>query len=162
MGGRDVQEQQPTRAQEPADVAPAPGESRFRSLWNIGCKATDVRAESEDLQRLGARLRLHETLPGAAGPVEYAILEFGGTRVLFTPDPVFSGAVNHELHPGLTHAVFEVNDHDAACAAALAAGARQLTAARVFEAGFGKRRAAFFQSPGGLVFEALKIIEARI
>lgn len=156
---------QPTRAQQPADMTPAdlaPAESPFRSLWNIGCKATDVRAESEFLQRLGARLRLHETLPGAAGPVEYAILEFGGTRVLFTPDPVFSGAVDHELHPGLTHAVFEVDDHDAACAAALRAGARQLTETRVFEAGFGKRRVAFFQSPGGLVFEALKIIEGRI
>jgi catechol 2,3-dioxygenase-like lactoylglutathione lyase family enzyme len=70
--------------------------------------------------------------------------------------------VGHELHPGLTHAVFEVDDHEAACAAALRAGARQLTEARVFEAGFGKRRVAFFQSPGGLVFEALKIIEARI
>jgi catechol 2,3-dioxygenase-like lactoylglutathione lyase family enzyme len=159
MGGRDVQDQQPTRAQEPADMAPAdlkPAESRFRSLWNIGCKATEF------LQRLGARLRLHETLPAVSGPIEYAILEFGGTRVLFTPDPVFSGAVDHELPPGLTHAVFEVDDHDAACAAALRAGARQLTQARVFEAGFGKRQVAFFQSPGGLVFEALKIIEARI
>jgi hypothetical protein len=138
------------------------GRERFGPLWNIGCKAPDVKAEADFLQRLGGTLRLHETLPGAAGPVEYAILEFGGTRVLFTPDPVFSGALDHELHPGLTHAVFEVEDHAAACAAALRAGARQLTEARVFEAGFGKRRVAFFQSPGGLVFEALKIIEARI
>jgi len=136
--------------------------ARFGPLWNIGCKAQDVKAEAEFIQRLGGTLRLHETLPAVSGPIEYAILEFGGTRLLFTPDPVFSGAIDHELHPGLTHAVFEVDDHDAACATALEAGARQLTEARVFEAGFGKRRVAFFQSPGGLVFEALKIIEARI
>lgn len=131
-------------------------------LWNIGCKMTDIVAEANFLQRLGANLRLHETLPGPAGPVEYAILELGGTRVLLTPTPVFEEALGYNLRPGLTHAVFEVDDHDATCAAALRAGARQLTEARVFEAGFGKRRVAFFQSPGGLVFEALKILEARI
>jgi len=150
---------QPGRT-HPSETLPIGG--HFRSLWNIGCKTTDVRGEAEFLRRLGARLRLHETLPAVSGPIEYAILEFSGTRVLLTPDPVFSGALDHELHPGLTTAVFEVDDHDAACSAALAAGARQLTEARVFEAGFGKRRVAFFQSPGGLVFEALKIIEARI
>lgn len=131
-------------------------------LWNIGCKATDVGSEAEFLQRLGARLRLHETLPGVAGPVEYGLLELGGTRILLTPTPVFEAALGYELRPGLTHAVFEVEDHDTACAAAVSAGARQLTDARVFEAAFGKRRVAFFQSPGGLVFEALEIIEARI
>jgi catechol 2,3-dioxygenase-like lactoylglutathione lyase family enzyme len=146
--------------------APSQGETqsqaRFGPLWNIGCKMGEVALEADFWQRLGARLRLHETLPGVAGPVEYSLLEFGGTRILLTPTPVFEAALGYELRSGLTHAVFEVDDHDAACGAALSAGARQLTEARVFEAGFGKRRVAFFQSPGGLVFEALKIIEARV
>jgi catechol 2,3-dioxygenase-like lactoylglutathione lyase family enzyme len=131
-------------------------------LWNIGCKTADVRAEVAFLERLGAHLRLHETLPGPSGPIEYAILELGGTRILLTPTPVFEGALAHELRPGLTHAVFEVDDHDAACEQIARAGARPLTVPRDIEAGFGRRRVAFFESPGGLVFEALKINEARI
>jgi catechol 2,3-dioxygenase-like lactoylglutathione lyase family enzyme len=131
-------------------------------LWNIGCKVPDVPAEIDFLHRLGGQLRLHETLPGIAGPIEYALLELSGTRILLTPAPVFEAALGGDLRPGLTHAVFEVDDHEAACKAALAAGARQLTEARMIEAGFGTRNTAFFQSPGGLVFEALKIIEARI
>lgn len=137
-------------------------QANFGPLWNIGCKVDNVAAEGEFLQRLGARLRLHEKLPAPTGEIEYQMLDFAGTRVFLTRNPVFEDSLGYELRPGLTHAVFEVDDHDAACAAALAAGARQLTEARVFEAGFGKRRVAFFQSPGGLVFEALKILESRI
>jgi catechol 2,3-dioxygenase-like lactoylglutathione lyase family enzyme len=136
--------------------------TQFGPLWNIGCKVTDIAAESVFLQRLGARVRLHEELSGPAGTQEYEMLEFGGTRIFLSRKPVFEDALGYELRPGLTHAVFEVDDHDAACAAALSAGARQLTEARIFEAGFGIRKVAFFQSPGGLVFEVLKIIEARI
>jgi len=131
-------------------------------LWNIGCKTPDVGAEIQFLERLGGRLRLHETLPGLAGPIEYAILELGGTRILLTPSPVFESGLGYDLRPGLSHAVFEVEDHDAAIRDISAAGARPLTEPRSIEAGFGRRRVAFFQSPGGLVFEALKIDEARI
>lgn len=132
-------------------------------LWNIGCKTPDVAAEIRFLQQLGANLRLHETLPGPHGEaIPYAILELGGTRILLTPAPVFEAQLGHELAPGLTHAVFEVADHEAAIQAITAAGARPLTAPRSIEAGFGRRRVAFFQSPGGLVFEALKIEDARI
>jgi hypothetical protein len=132
------------------------------ALWNIGCKVEDIRAESAFLQRLGARPRLHETLPGPQGPIEYAILDLGGTRILLTPTPVFEDALGHELRPGLTHAVFRVEDHDAACESIAQAGARPLTVPRDIEAGFGRRRVAFFESPGGLVFEALKVVEGRV
>jgi catechol 2,3-dioxygenase-like lactoylglutathione lyase family enzyme len=132
------------------------------SLWNIGCKVPDVGAEVRFFQNLGARLRLHETLPGVLTPVEYALLEVGGTRILLTPSPVFEGAIGHELSPGLTHAVFEVGNHREACEAVLLAGGRLLMEPREIEAGFGRRLIAFFESPGGLVFEVLKIIEARV
>ena len=131
-------------------------------LWNIGCKIEDLAAEIRFFERLGARLRLDETLPGLTGPIEYAILELGGTRILLTPTPVFESALGYDLRPGLTHAVFEVEDHEDAIRRITEAGARPLTEPRSIEAGFGRRRVAFFQSPGGLVFEALKIDEARI
>ena len=80
----------------------------------------------------------------------------------FPRSPVFESGLGYDLRPGLTHAVFEVEDHDAAIREISTAGARPLTEPRSIEAGFGRRRVAFFQSPGGLVFEALKIDEARI
>jgi catechol 2,3-dioxygenase-like lactoylglutathione lyase family enzyme len=131
-------------------------------LWNIGCKTPDVATEVRFLEQLGAHLRLHESLPGEDGPIEYAILELGGTRIFLTPSPGFEAGIGHPLRPGLTHAVFEVTDHDAAVRAISAAGGRQLTEPRSIEAGFGRRQIVFFESPGGLVFEALKIDRALI
>jgi catechol 2,3-dioxygenase-like lactoylglutathione lyase family enzyme len=126
-------------------------------LWNIGCKTSDLDGEIRFLEKLGAQLLLNETLPGVNGPIAYAILLLGGTRILLTPTPVFEDALPYSLPSGLSHAVFEVSDHGAAVRAIAAAGGRPLTEPRTIEAGFGKRRVAFFQSPGGLVFEALKI-----
>ena len=131
-------------------------------LWNIGIKVADVGTEIEFLERLGGRLRLHETLPGLDGPIEYAIVDLGSTRLLLTPTPVFEPSLDHPVVPGLSHAVFEVADHATACAAIEAAGGRPLTPPRIIEAGFGRREVAFFESPGGLVFEALHILEDRL
>lgn len=128
-------------------------------LWNIGCKTTDVAGEATFLQRLGARAVLHEALSGPAGPVEYALLELGGTRIVLTPTPAFESSLDYDLRPGLTHAVFEVNDPDAIVAEATAAGGRRITEARTIEGGFGRRRIVFLQSPGGLVFEAFRTLE---
>jgi catechol 2,3-dioxygenase-like lactoylglutathione lyase family enzyme len=131
-------------------------------LWNIGAKVADVAAEAEFLGRLGGRLRMHETLPGLEGPIEYAFVDIGSTRLLLTPTPVYEQALGRPVSPGLAHAVFEVTDHTSACRAIEAAGARQLTAPRRLEAGFGTRDVAFFESPGGILFEALHIISDRL
>lgn len=131
-------------------------------LWNIGAKISDVDAEAKFLQKLGGRLRMHETLPGLDGPIEYAFVDIGSTRVLLTPTPVYEPALGRPVSNGFAHAVFSVTDHPAACETIEAAGARQLTAPRVLEASFGRREVAFFESPGGLIFEALHIIEDRM
>ena len=105
---------------------------------------------------------MHETLPGLDGPIEYAFVDIGSTRLLLTPTPVYEQALGRPVSPGLAHAVFEVTDHTSACRAIEAAGARQLTAPRRLEAGFGTRDVAFFESPGGILFEALHIISDRL
>ena len=63
------------------------------------------------------------------------------------------------LPAGLCHVVFEVDDLEAARARALAAGATEVTPATRVEAGFGVRDVAFLRSPGGILFELIKIIE---
>jgi catechol 2,3-dioxygenase-like lactoylglutathione lyase family enzyme len=131
-------------------------------LWNIGLTVRDIERELEFLEGLGAKLLLREKFSGPDGESEYALLEFGGTRLFLTPKPVFEDRLPEPLSPGLTHAVFEVGDVDAESAKAIAEGAVLLLGPAEITAGFGSRRIAFLRSPGGFVFELLQIREAKI
>ena len=127
------------------------------TLWNFGIKVDDVRAEAEFYTALGGRLLLHEFLPVAGGEAEYALVEFGGTRLFLTAKPIFEDRLASPPPPGLTHAVFEVADVDGEVERLVALGAEVLIAPLDISAGFGSRRIAFLRSPGGMVFEVMRI-----
>jgi catechol 2,3-dioxygenase-like lactoylglutathione lyase family enzyme len=131
-------------------------------LWNVGVRVADVAAEAAYFSGIGGRLRVHEKLTTADGSFEYAIVEFGGTRMFLTPKTLFEDKLGFPLRDGLTHAVFEVEDMDAAMAELAAAGTEVLVAPVEVSAGFGSRRLAFLRSPGGLVFEVMQIRESLI
>ena len=57
-------------------------------LWNIGIRVADVEKEVAYFKALGAVLRIEEAVT-EAGHFEYALLEFGGTRLFLTPETVF-------------------------------------------------------------------------
>lgn len=128
-----------------------------RSLWNIGLKIEDLDREITFLSALGAKLVLRDTFHGPSGLSSFALLEFGGTRLFLTPQPVFEEKLASPLQPGLTHAVFETEDFEAEFRKALAAGAEVLIEPTEIVASFGARRIAFFKSPGGLIFELMQI-----
>lgn len=132
------------------------------SLWNIGLKIEDLDQEITFLQELGAKLLLREKLSGPDGVAEYALLEFGGTRLFLTPQTIFEDKLNHPLAPGLTHAVFEVDDLAKEYERITALGTQVLIEPVEISAGFGSRRIAFFRSPGGLIFEVMQILEAKV
>lgn len=131
-------------------------------LWNIGLTARDVERELEFLIGVGAKLLLREKFSGPDGESEYALLEFGGTRLFVTPKPVFEDRLDQPLAPGLTHAVFEVADVDAECAKVVGQGAVLLLGPAEITAAFGSRRIAFLRSPGGFIFELLQIRELKV
>jgi catechol 2,3-dioxygenase-like lactoylglutathione lyase family enzyme len=131
-------------------------------LWNIGIKIADLDSEIAYLTAIGASLLLREIFEGPDGPSEYALLEFGGTRLFLTPRTVFEAKLGQELAPGLTHAVFETRDFARDYARIAGQGSEVLIPPTDIEAGFGRRRIAFFRSPGGLVFELMQIDEARV
>jgi catechol 2,3-dioxygenase-like lactoylglutathione lyase family enzyme len=131
-------------------------------LWNIGLTARDVEREIGFLTGLGAKLLLREKFSGPDGESEYALLEFGGTRLFVTPKPVFEDRLEQPLAPGLSHAVFEVDDVDAELEKVLAQGAALLLGPAEITAGFGSRRIAFLRSPGGFIFELLQIRESKV
>ena len=119
-------------------------------LWNIGLTARDIDRELSFLEGLGAKLLLREKFQGPDGQSEYALLEFAGTRLFLTPKPVFEDRLGENLLPGLTHAVFEVDDVDTEMQRVIAEGAEILLPPAEIEAGFGSRRIAFSVRPAVL------------
>ena len=131
-------------------------------LWNIGIKVRDVQAEAAYFEALGGRLRVHERLDTPDGEFEYALVEFGGTRLFLTPKTVFEDRLDTPLQEGLTHAVFEVPDVDKALADFRETGIKILIGPIEIDAGIGSRRLAFCCSPGGVIFEVMQIFESRV
>ncbi len=113
-------------------------------------KVGDLDGEIGLLEELGAKLLLRGTRSRPDGEYAYALLEFGGTRLFLTPKPVFEDKLNHWLMPGLTHAVFEVDDLDGACQQITRLGTEALIEPVEISTDFGSRRIAFFRSPNAL------------
>jgi catechol 2,3-dioxygenase-like lactoylglutathione lyase family enzyme len=132
------------------------------SLWNIGLKVDDLDREIAFLERVGATSLLRERLAFGGGELDYAVLTLGGVRLLLFPTVVFEDQIAGGVRPGLTHAVFEVDDLEAEYERIRALGAEVLIEPTFVSAGFGSRRLAFFRSPGGFVFEIMQVIERRL
>jgi catechol 2,3-dioxygenase-like lactoylglutathione lyase family enzyme len=131
-------------------------------LWNIGIRVADIEKEVSYFKALGAVLRVQETLATKDGQFEYALLDFGGTRLFLTPKTVFEHALPEPPSDGLTHAVFEVEDVDATLRELVAQGTEILVSPMEIEARLGSRRLAFCRSPGGVVFEVMQIRVDRV
>lgn len=134
----------------------------IQALWNIGLKVIDLDVEVAFLQRVGATLVLRERRRLGARTVDYAVMSLGGTRMLLFEHVVFEDRVAGGVRPGLTHAVYEVDDLRAEYARIEGLGAEVLIEPTFVEAGFGSRWIAFFRSPGGFVFEVMQQVEARL
>ncbi|MBI3760884.1 MAG: VOC family protein, partial [Chloroflexi bacterium] len=78
------------------------------------------------------------------------------------PTVIFEDKIEGGVAPGLTHAVFEVDDLDAEFERIKALGGEVLIEPLFASGGFGSRRLAFFRSPGGLVFEVIQILEDKL
>jgi catechol 2,3-dioxygenase-like lactoylglutathione lyase family enzyme len=135
----------------------------IKALWNLGVKTTNLEADLDFLQKVGATIVLRDKLPVDAGEaLDYAIVRLGGVRLLLFPKVIFEDQVPGGVAPGLTHAVFEVDDLAAEYARLQALGGQVLLEPRLAQAGFGSRQIAFFRSPGGLVIEMIQIIENKV
>ena len=133
----------------------------IKELWNVGLKVTDLDREVAFLREVGATLVLRERVPMLGEERDYAILVLGGVRMLLFETVVFEDLVAG-VRPGLTHAVYEVDDLDAEYARIRALGAEVLIEPAEVAAAFGRRRLAFFRSPSGFVFEVMQVLERKI
>jgi len=134
----------------------------IKDLWNIGVKVQDLDREVEFLRNVGAEVVLRDRLSFAGKDREYAVLMLGGVRMLFFNSVVFEDSVESGVPPGLSRAVYEVDDFDSEFARIRDLGAEVLVEPTSVGAGFGSRRIAFFRSPGGFVFEIMQVLERAI
>jgi len=134
----------------------------IQSLWNIGLKTADLDRDIDFFQNIGAELLVREHVTVGNERVEYAALRLGGVRMLLFPKVVFEEKIEGGVRPGLTHAVYEVDDFDAEYERIKALGAMVLIEPVEISAGVGRRKLAFFLSPGGFVFEVMQVLEARL
>ena len=83
----------------------------IKALWNIGVKTADLEADLAFLERVGATIVQRDVLPVDGGEtLDYAIVRLGGVRLLLFPSVIFEDQIPGGVAPGLTHAVFEVDD----------------------------------------------------
>jgi catechol 2,3-dioxygenase-like lactoylglutathione lyase family enzyme len=143
-------------------TGPAMESAVIKDLWNIGVKVADLGREIDFLQNVGAEVVLRDRLSFAGEDREYAVLMLGGVRMLLFDSVVFQDRIEGGVRPGLTHAVYEVDDLDAEFARIRDLGADVLIEPTSVGAGFGARRIAFFRSPGGFVFEIMQVVERTI
>jgi catechol 2,3-dioxygenase-like lactoylglutathione lyase family enzyme len=134
----------------------------IKDLWNIGVKVTDLDREIEFLRNVGAELILRDRLSTEGEDRDYAVLVLGGVRLLLFGTVIFEDRLQGGVRPGLTHAVYEVDDVDTEYARIRDLGAEVLIEPTSIEAGFGSRRIAFFRSPGGFVFEVMQVLNRTI
>ena len=134
----------------------------IKALWNIGVKTADLEADLAFLEKVGAKVVLRDVLPVDGDTLDYAIVRLGGVRLLLFPNVIFEDQVPGGVAPGLTHAVFEVDDVQAEFERVKGLGGQVLIEPRFAQAGFGSRQIAFFRSPGGLVLEFIQIIENKV
>jgi catechol 2,3-dioxygenase-like lactoylglutathione lyase family enzyme len=134
----------------------------IKDLWNIGVKVNDIGREIDFMQKVGAEVVLRDHLSMAGQQREYAILALGGVRMLLFGSVVFEDRVEEPIAPGLTHAVYEVDDLNAEYVRIRGLGAEVLIEPTLIAAAFGSRRIAFFRSPGGFVFEIMQVLEGKI
>lgn len=134
----------------------------IKALWNIGVKTADLEADLAFLEKVGATIVLRDVLPVDGETLDYAIVRLGGVRLLLFPNVIFEDQVPGGVSPGLTHAVFEVDDVQAEFERIQGLGGQVLIEPRFAQAGFGARQITFFRSPGGLVLEFIQIIENKV
>lgn len=132
-------------------------------LWTLGAKVTNVDREVAFVQAIGGSTILPDDQVILGGRTyRIPLVRWGTTRLHLADEMVYESTLGHPLNPGLAHVVFEVDDLESSRQKALAAGAREVAPPSMVEAGFGTRQVAFFQSPGGILFEFINILEDRV
>ncbi len=131
-------------------------------IWTLGAKVPDLDREIAFVRALGGELVLDDRIPFHGEKFRVPLLRFGDKYLHIAERMVYEAELSAPLGNGLCHVVFAVEDLEAARDRALAAGAHEIAAPTRVSAGFGTRDVGFFRSPGGILFELIRILEDKV
>jgi hypothetical protein len=126
-------------------------------------KCPNLQEEVEFNRKMGHEIVVEREAVQIGGKPQYqALVRVGDKYIVLAERWGFEKSLPQELGYGATHMSHSVDDIDAAVKTALEAGARLLHGPDEIEGGFGRRRVACFQSPGGMIFCLFQVIENRV
>jgi len=128
-------------------------------IWTLGAKVADLDAEIAFVEKLGGELVLDDRIPFGEREFRVPLLRLGDKYLHIAQEMVYESSLESPLPDGLCHVVFEVDDLEATRRAALDSGATEITPPARITAGFGTRDVAFLRSPGGILFELIRITD---
>ena len=102
---------------------------------------------------------LDDRIPFGEREFRVPLLRLGDKYLHIAQEMVYESSLESPLPDGLCHVVFEVDDLEATRRAALDSGATEITPPARVTAGFGTRDVAFLRSPGGILFELIRITD---
>lgn len=131
-------------------------------VWTLGAKVLDLDFEVAFLRTLGGAPVLDEILTVDNRSIRVVLMQWGDKYLHLFSSAVYEARLGRELPAGLCHVVFEADDFDGQRQRALQAGAREILPPQRIAAGFGVRDVSFLESPGGILFELIRIHENRV
>jgi catechol 2,3-dioxygenase-like lactoylglutathione lyase family enzyme len=131
-------------------------------LWNFAAKVPNLDNEISFLKAMGASVVVDEVLHVEDRDFRVVLLRWGDKYMHLFENAVYEHRLDSPLQHGLCHVVFEVDDVDGLRQTALQAGAREIMPKSFISAGFGTRDVVFLRSPGGVLFELIKVREHRV
>jgi hypothetical protein len=131
-------------------------------LWNVAAKVRDLDAEVEFVRVLGGVKVLDEILAIEGQSIRLVLMKWADKYLHLFGRAVYESRLGVELPYGLCHVVIEVSDLDLQRSRALKAGASEVMPRQFVSAGFGTRDVAFLRSPGGILFELIRVHEHKV
>lgn len=131
-------------------------------LWNVAAKVRDLDSEVEFIQALGGFLVLDEVLTVDGESIRVVLMKWADKYLHLFARAVYESRLGVELQYGLCHVVLEVSDLELQRRRALEAGAAEIMPQQFISAGFGTRDVVFMRSPGGILFELIRVEQHRV
>ena len=131
-------------------------------IWTLGAKVSDLDREVRFVEALGGRLVIDDQIPYEGHTYRIPLVRLGDKYMHLAQRMVYESKLASPLVDGLCHVVYQVPDLARAREQALAAGATEVAPVSRVAAGFGVRDVAFLRSPGGILFELIRIVERAV
>ena len=134
-------------------------------IWNVAAKVPNLETEIAFIEKMGGKMLLDESLQVDDDDVRVVLMKWADKYLHLFERAVYERRLDHALPHGLCHVVFELQadeNLEELRQRALDAGAQESMPKVFVSAGFGTRDVVFLQSPGGILFELIKVHKHRV